>query len=357
MGGSKPEPSASPTPAAASAPPKKGFFQRANEVLSAPLDDNAVGRYLNDTIDNPALTGAEKARQVGAVLASSVRSKEATAESIAAAQKAMPVEPEYLKQADEVFKQAHGFLGVLDAYVSNPRAVLAKSIQGMVQGGGVLGASAGAGAVAGGGVASLLGAAAGGAGAGYLDTYAETVLSTLQAHGVDLSSKDAVLQALNDPALMSAASVAAHKAGVPSAIINGLSFGLAGRIAGPVAGIVGRGIAGRAAGAGAEVVAQGAIGAGGEAGTQLAQQGAITNPNAIAQAGVSQAALTAPFVAHGVFHAGEHGPAPQPGVEPAQAAGAPETANAPCLAQRRPVDCFRMRNTKKPLGPMRKNEK
>jgi hypothetical protein len=329
MGGSKPEPSASPTPAAASAPPKKGFFQRANEVLSAPLDDNAVGRYLNDTIDNPALTGAEKARQVGAVLASSVRSKEATAESIAAAQKAMPVEPEYLKQADEVFKQAHGFLGVLDAYVSNPRAVLAKSIQGMVQGGGVLGASAGAGAVAGGGVASLLGAAAGGAGAGYLDTYAETVLSTLQAHGVDLSSKDAVLQALNDPALMSAASVAAHKAGVPSAIINGLSFGLAGRIAGPVAGIVGRGIAGRAAGAGAEVVAQGAIGAGGEAGTQLAQQGAITNPNAIAQAGVSQAALTAPFVAHGVFHAGEHGPAPQPGVEPAQAAGAPETANAP----------------------------
>lgn len=312
-------------------PAKKGFLSRVNDVLSAPLDDNAVGRYLNDTIDNPALTGAEKAKQVGALLASPVRSNEATAESIANAQQAMPAEPEYLKQADEVFAKAHGFLGVLDAYVHNPRAVLAKSIQGMVQGGGVLAASAGAGAAAGGGVLSLLGAAAGGAGAGYLDTYGETVLSTLQAHGVDLSSKDAVLQALNDPALMSTASVAAHKAGVPSAIINGLSFGLAGRVAGPVARAVGRDVIGRVAGAGAEVVTQGAVGAGGEAGTQLAQQGKITDPNAIAQAGVSQAAVTAPFMAHGVLHAGEHGaPAQRPETEPmpAQPAGTPETTPA-----------------------------
>ena len=278
----------------------------ANDQAPPPAKTAEKSGWIWDTIGNPALTGFEKARQVGALLASPVRSTENTAASIAAAQKATPPEPQFLQEADKVFAQSHGFFGVLDAYLTNPRALLAKGIQTMVQGGGVMLAGAGGGAAATSetGPGATLGAVAGAAGAGYLDTYGETVLQTLAAHGIDLSDKQAVNDAFNDPALMSEASVAAHKAGVPSAIINGLSFGVAGRVAGPVAARVGGGLTGAAAGGAAEVGAQAAIGGGGEAGTELAQ-GQDLNPRAIAEAAGAQGATVAPFMAHGVLRGGD----------------------------------------------------
>src|SRR5579872_6461468 len=140
-----------------------------------------VEQFVQETIIDPALTGAQKAKQVGAVLASPARSKEATAASIADAQKAIPVEPQFLQEADKVFAQQHTFLGVLDAYVTHPRAALASAIQGLVQNVGVMAVSAvgGAAATSETGPGALIGAAAGAGGAGYLDTYGETVLRTL----------------------------------------------------------------------------------------------------------------------------------------------------------------------------------
>ncbi len=270
-----------------------------------------INQYIQDTLLNPAYTGAEKARQIGSVLVSPARSNEATAESIADAQKSLPPEPEFLRIADQQLAQSKGFFGALDAYLSNPRAAFAKGVQGLVQSVGVVGASTAGGAA--GGPAGVVAAAAG---SGYLDKYGETILSTLSAHGVNLADKGDVLKALNDAALMSQANTAAAKAGVPAAIINAFSFGIAGRVFGPVASAVGRGVVGKAAGVGAEATSQAAIGAGGEAASQEYTQGKITDVPAIVEAGASQAAMTAPFaIAHA--RAAAHGVAP--------AASAPES--------------------------------
>jgi hypothetical protein len=290
-----------PAPAAAraAAPPPKptgNYFTDTygpNDV-DQPTLAKPKASAIHDTITNPALNGFEKGRQIGFILQSPMYKDEQVASAIAEAQQKIEPRPEYLRQADEVFSNAHGWLGVLDAYVHNPRAVLANTIQGLTQGGMVMGA-----AVAGGAAGGPEAAAVSAGGAAYLNTYGETILNTFEAHGVDLSDKDAVLAAMHDPALMAAAAAAGHKAGVPAAIINALSFGIAGRVAGPVTRIAGGKVAGRAAGAVGEVAAQGTIGAGGEAATE-ASRGEELNPNAITQAGLGQAAATAPFMAHGV---------------------------------------------------------
>jgi Large polyvalent protein associated domain 39 len=283
-----------------------------------PEERGAVSQFIHDTVLDPGKTGFEKARQVGAILASPARSKEATAESIANAQQAMPEEPAFRKQADTDVENSKGFFGALGAYLSNPKALAADITQSLVSGGGVLAASAGAGAAGG-----PVGAAAGAGAAGYLDTYGQTVLDTFAQHGVDLADKAAVLKALNDPALMSVAAVAAHKAGVPSAVINAISFGLAGRVGGPAASKIASPVLRRVAGAGAEAGAQAAIGAGGEAGTEELNTGAV-DPRRVVGAGVQQAAMTAPFAA---FHAGA-GPADSlGGVDRATAPAAPTVAD------------------------------
>lgn len=312
-----------PAPAATEKPSAlKEWWKTLNtpyrELLNRPHENEGeVNKFIRETLLNPGMTGADKAKQVGAVLASPVRSTEATAESIADAQKETPPPPEFIKAADEQFSKTHSFFGALDVYLHNPKWAFASFVQGMTQGAGVLGAATAAGAAGG-----PLGAAAGAGGAGYLDKYGETILSTLSANGVDLSDKTAVQQALENPELMQKANAAAAKAGVPAAVINALSFGVMGRVAGPVTRKLGGNLAARAAGAGGEVATQGAIGAGGEAARQEYEEGKITNPGAIPQAAVQQVATTAPFVVHGLL--------PHP--DRASAAARPDSAADPVVA-------------------------
>ena len=187
----------------------------------APAADSSppsrVGTWIRETVSDPTITGAEKARQIGAVL-NPVSSDEDRAAAIAAAQNEIPPEPQYMKAADAQLAKSKSFFGALDVYLTNPRYTFASMLQGLVQGGGVVAAGALGGAAAG-----PLGAAAGAGGAGYLDKYGETILTTLSANGVDLSDKAAVLKALKDPALMKIANERAAKAGIPAAIINAAS--------------------------------------------------------------------------------------------------------------------------------------
>jgi hypothetical protein len=273
--------------------------------------------YLRETLLDPALTGFQKARQTAAVLENKVgRSPESAGGAIASAQKAIPAKPEFEKLADEQMSQAKTAFGVLDAYIGNPRAALAYTIEGLVQSGASLGMAMGAGAAGGAvggavvsGPAAPVGAAigagvgtvAGAATGGYLDAYGQTVIATLHDHGVDMADQAAVTAALKDPALMSQANDAARKAGVPAAIINAASFGIAGKVFKPVAGAVtkklGSAIAGKVAGVAGEAAAQGAVGGVGEAATQEYNSGGITNPNAIAADALSQVAVGGAFAA------------------------------------------------------------
>jgi hypothetical protein len=278
---------------------------------------SALGRFIHDTISDPTLSGYEKAKQTAAILASPVRSKEDTAATIAAAQRAMPSEPDFQKDFDKQYAQSHGFFGVLDAYIDHPKAAFASFVEGMVRSTPEMAGFAAAGPAGAGGVA-------------YLDKYGETVLTTLSQHGVDLSDKGAVLKALNDPALMKLANDAAATAGIPAAVINAASFGIMGRVAGPIIGRLGGGIGGRVAGATGEVATQGVIGAGGEAATQEYISGRITDPKAIAQAGISQVAATAPFMAGHVRGGAHEGAPPLPAGAPEVA---PEAANAPAATE------------------------
>jgi GGDEF domain-containing protein len=288
---------------------------KAKAMASSAFDsDQGIEKAIQNAKEllvDPAVTGAQNARQTGNVLAgeAGVQTPESTAEGIVAAEKAKPALPEFRRAADEQMRQAGSAFGVLDAYISNPRAALASAIQGLTQGGATLATAAGAGALgglAGGPAGSAVGTVAGAGASGYFDTYGQTIVDTVRASGVDMTDKAAVTAALKDPDLMGKARAAAMKAGVPAAVINALSFGVAGKVFKPVAGAVaskvGSEVAGKVAGVAAEAGTQGAIGAGGEAATQEVNAGKITDPSAIARAGTEQAALGGTFAA---LHAGK----------------------------------------------------
>jgi diguanylate cyclase (GGDEF)-like protein len=255
----------------------------------------------DQTLADPLKIGAQSARQNLAVVGgqTGILDPDTVADQIASAEKAKPPLPAFRRAADEQREKAGSFLGVLDSYVENPRATLATVMQGLSEGGVSLGLATGGGAAAGavgGPVGAALGTAAGAGTGGYLDAYGSTILQTIKASGVDLADKDAVSAALKDPALMAKAAAAGEKAGIPAAIINAISFGVAGKLYEPAKTLAGGGRLGTAAGIGAETVGQAGIGAGGEA-TREAVQDDKMDPGRIAEAGLSQVAPTLAFTA------------------------------------------------------------
>ena len=142
------------------------------DTVKHPID--TVGKNLSadwqdikDVAIDPAVTGFQKARQAGNVLANQagIQGPESAAAGITGAEKATPPKPAFRRAADEQMKQAGSAFGVLDAYLSNPRAALASAIQGLSQGGTSLGLAAGGGAAggaAGGSVVPVAGTAVGG---------------------------------------------------------------------------------------------------------------------------------------------------------------------------------------------------
>jgi hypothetical protein len=86
-------------------------------------------------------------------------------------------------------------------------------------------------------VGTVVGTVAGAGAGGYLDAYGQTIVETTRESGVDMTDKTAVTAALKDPDLMARAQAASRKAGLPAAVINAVSFGVAGTVV-PVTGAV-----------------------------------------------------------------------------------------------------------------------
>jgi N12 class adenine-specific DNA methylase/GGDEF domain-containing protein len=330
-------------------------MSKAGKLASAAYDSVASGEALDpmkalqnakETVVDPLLTGAQNTRQNLSVIANQSHNMnvETLADQISKAEKAKPALPEFRRAAAKQIQQAHGALGVLDAYLENPRATLATVIQGLSEGATALGLAAGAGAAGGavGGavvtgpaapvgaaVGGILGTAAGAGAGGYLDAYGGTIIQTIRDSGVDMTDKAAVKAALQDPVLMARAMAAGKKAGIPAAIINAVSFGVAGKLYQPVKALAGGGKVGVAAGIGAETTTQAGIGAGGEASREAVQDPNL-DPAKITAAGLAQVAPTLAFTGlHARGEAKKAAAAAQPSAAPGAAPGTPPPGAPP----------------------------
>lgn len=168
--------------------------------------------------------------------------------------------PTRLQEALEAIGGAQTMGTAASQIMRNPRAVLEVSLQS-------IGASAPAlvGAIAG----SVMGPAGTATGAGlgsFAVEYASTIQEVMSEKGVDGKDAMAVSSALSNPALMSVAREKAVKRGIPIAIFDALTAGVAGRVLAGAKGTVAS-ASGRAAG---ELGIQAGGGAAGEAIAQAA---------------------------------------------------------------------------------------
>lgn len=111
--------------------------------------------------------------------------------------------------------------------------------------------------------------------------YSASLLTSMQAKGIDPLDNDAVIQALQDPAFMAEARDRAVKRGVAIGVFDALTGGLAGRFLAPAKGPLSTMLRG-----GAEAGVQAVGGAGGEATAQLATEGRVTSPGEVALEGL-----------------------------------------------------------------------
>lgn len=176
-------------------------------------------------------------------------------------------------------------------------------------------------------------------GAGSFGTeYGQTVLQAVQeAAGGDLQNVEAVSAALGNPELMAAARASAAKRGVPIAVFDALTAGLAGQIIKRARGI-GQGVAA----AGGEAALQAGGGMAGEATAQLSDKGQITSPGDVVLEGIAEVPTAAIEVPANLAHARANAEAAAR-VDTAPASEiAPETLRAgnENLAQAQAVDSF-----------------
>lgn len=168
--------------------------------------------------------------------------------------------PDDIAQGMQDISNAQTMGDAFTAIRTNPRAVLETTLQS-------LGASAPALAGAAGGSVFGPGGTAAGAGMGsFAVEYSNTLQDVMAEKGVNGTDSMSIHAALNNPKLMAAAREKALKRGIPVAIFDALTAGLAGKLlagAKPTVGSVGA----RAAG---ELGLQAGGGAAGEAGAQLA---------------------------------------------------------------------------------------
>lgn len=150
-----------------------------------------------------------------------------------------------------------------------------------------------AGAYSGGPLGALIGARGGasiGTGLGSFATeYGSALLTTMQKAGVDINDPKAVEAAMNNPKIMEEAHELGFERGIPVAIFDALSAGLAGKMGGsqtirrfaPLGSSRLRTAAAATAGAVPETLAQGVLGGAGEAAAQLVSEGKISSPSSI----------------------------------------------------------------------------
>lgn len=160
-------------------------------------------------------------------------------------------------------------------------APLAGGIAGGVAGGAAGTAVAGPAGTAVGTIAGTMGGAAAGS---YATEYLNSILDYFSREGIDSTDAEQLKAAFTNSELMAEAREFASDRGVPIAIFDALSFGLAGRLYKPATALV-KGAAGRTMGMTGEVVMQAGAGASGEATAQLASVGYIEDiPGVVAEA-------------------------------------------------------------------------
>ena len=216
---------------------------------------------------------------------------------------------ESTKRGLQEISEAEGFVDSAVAIARNPGAVLdvvgeslplsgvpiVSSIVGGLAGAGTgaavgsvaPGAGTAAGAVTGLAVGVPTGAAAG----SFAIEYSVTIADVMREQGVDFTDPDAIVAGFKNPAIMGEARIRGIKRGIPIALLDAVSAGVAGKIAGPVRRTTAR-VAGptasRATGEVAELGAQASLGSTGEAGAQIASEGEITSPGEVLLEGVAE---------------------------------------------------------------------
>ena len=183
----------------------------------------------------------------------------------------------------EEIRNTDGFWNKAGELFMNPRLVLqtvaeslpmmAAPIVGAVGGGLAGGAAAGPAAPAG----AIAGSMVGGGLGSYFTEYYASVGEYFGEQGIDMGNAAELKAAFQDQTIMQGAREHATKRGIPIAIFDALSMGLAGRIAKPISNVVGKVTGGRRVGAGmaSELTMQAGFGMAGEAGAQLASTGEI----------------------------------------------------------------------------------
>jgi hypothetical protein len=183
----------------------------------------------------------------------------------------------------EEIRNSEGFWNKAGQLMMEPRLVLqtvaeslpmmAAPITGAVGGGLVGGAAAGPAAP----VGAIAGSITGGALGSYFTEYYASIGEFFGEQGIDMKNAAELKAAFNNTQLMQGARDHAFARGVPIAIFDGLSMGLAGRIAKPISNLTKAVTGGRRVGAGmaSELVMQAGFGMAGEAGAQISSTGEI----------------------------------------------------------------------------------
>ena len=181
-----------------------------------------------------------------------------TAKLISEFTRVSPTQPPDIQKAMKEINEAKGWKDALKSIVTNPSAVLSVVGQSLPQSAASLAVFI-TGTVAG---SPLLGAAGGGL-ATFATTYASTINEELAKSGVDMTDEKAVQAKLTDPAFYERAKKSAILYGVPVAVFDALSMGLAGKLVSPLvlAGATNKAVAGASA---VELAGQGLLGGAGD---------------------------------------------------------------------------------------------
>ena len=221
---------------------------------------------------------------------------------------------EKMKQANpastefQEFLNAKGFAESAAAFIKNPISivseVIAESAAQMVpsialgfaggSAGGALASAptAGTAAPATVPIGAVVGSAIGAGTGSYLAEYGNAMLQSMQEAGMDAADPKSIQAFFGDEQKLAAAKEFAVKRGIPIAIFDAVSMGLAGKFMKPVQ-VAAKGGAKVTAGqvlkaSGKELAAQAAAGAGGEAAAQLASTGEISEGKAIFLEGIAE---------------------------------------------------------------------
>jgi len=214
--------------------------QQSERLFAAPQEEEEEYSWAYENIGAPVQRGWNQLQITEAIMGNMLgwRSKEEMAESIAQQRRDIAEIPmsDIAQQGLQEIQEAETWAEAAKEIITNPAAVwditissLVSSIPGLV---GFVAGLAG-GTLIGGPVGGALGAATG-AGTGSLSVeYSLSIVDAMNEAGTDTQSEEQVLEFLNNPQKMEVAKKFAINRGVPIALFDALTAGVAGRLFGP----------------------------------------------------------------------------------------------------------------------------